>query len=87
MAAAHQLILLDAISQELGPAQWQSGLRKQLGQAGLAFISLMSHPCKDSLEYLHQVRAAMVRDVHVFLISCRFKKKVFFLRKHKNTKI
>lgn len=69
MAAAHQLVLLDAISQELGPAQGQPGLGKQLGQAGLAVVSLMSHPCKDGLEHLHQARAAMMRDVHVHLIQ------------------
>lgn len=71
MAAAHQLVLLDAISQELGSAQGQSGLGKQLGQAGLAVFSLMPHPRKNGLEHLHQASAVVVRDVHVLLIVCK----------------
>lgn len=69
MAAAHQLVLLDSISQELGSAQGQSGLGQQLRQAGLAVCSVMSHPRKDGLEHLHHANVTMLRDKHVFLIS------------------
>lgn len=52
MTAAHQLILLHSVSQELGPAQGQPRPAQQLREISLSVLLLMPHPRQHRLEHL-----------------------------------
>lgn len=52
VAAAHQVVLLHAVREELRPAQGQPDFGQQLGQEGFPLVSVVPDPGQGSLKHL-----------------------------------